>query len=299
MYSLIPVLIGFLASLSVYQNGRVGNLYGSYSGAVITHFVGLVAISIFTMITHKKLPRKKQAAPWMFIGGAIGAANVVLKTLAFGKISVTAITGLGLLGQSITSLMFDQFGFLGARKNPFFKGKLIGLAAVFAGAMVMVLPLNGASPVNVILAMCSGFTLVTARTINSRLTEKHGIVRANWMNYMTGFLAAILMVAVFGRQEKMFTDFQWDPNILIYFGGLTGLVIVTFQNIVVNKISALKMTLLRFVGQIFSSLLLDFIMQGSFSVKSAVGGVLVTIGLFSNIILEHRRNQHQKEGLSV
>lgn len=272
------------------QNGQLARFYGDYSAAAITHLVGLISVLIWCFFIRKTLPEKQHAKPWMYLGGVVGIGTLVFMNMAYAGVSVTAIVGLSLLGQSVTSLVVDQFGLLGAPKSPFFKGKLLGLAAVGLGAAVMVLPLNGSNLVATLLALASGVTIVFARTINARLAAFHGPVRSTIMNYVTGLAGTVILMLAMGRAEPFRTDFQWSSNWFMYFGGALGVVLITLLNLSVNKVPALKLTLLQFTGQIFTSLVLDALTTGSFSWQSALGGLLVACGLGINTWMEHKRN---------
>lgn len=289
MFKLLTFFSGMLCAVSVLQSGQLGAFYGTYSSSVITHLVGLVAIALVFACKRRSLPAKQRVAPWMFFGGVVGVGTVVLNNLAFSSVGVTAIVGLSLLGQSITSLFVDQFGLFGAAKNPFHKGKLLGIAAVLAGSMVMVFPLSGANIAAVLMALATGFTIVVARTLNAQLAIRWGAMRSTVMNYVTGLAASAVMLLLAGRGEPMLTDFQLSSNWFMYLAGAVGVVLTMTLNFTVSRVPAFALTLLQFTGQIFTSLTLDAILQGSFSVQSAIGGVFVALGLFLNTWMDNRR----------
>lgn len=291
MFTLLSILAGALGAVTVLQCGQLAAFYGDYSSSVITHIVGLLAAALVFFAARKNLPDKQHAAPWMFLGGVVGVGTVVLNNMAFGGVGVTAIIGLGLLGQSISSLFVDQFGLFGSAKSPFFKGKLLGLAAVLAGALTMVLPLNGANLAAVLMALSTGATIVVARTMNARLAERYGVIRSTVMNYVTGLSTSVVILLLVGRNEPMLQSFQFSSNWFMYLGGAFGVVLTVILNVTVSKVPALALTLLQFTGQIFTSLLLDALLLGRFSVQSAVGGVLVAVGLGLNSWLEGKRGQ--------
>ena len=288
MFVFLALIAGVLNAVTVLQNGQLAAFYGDYSGSVMIHLVGLVAVLVIFACVRCKLPHRQKAAPWMFLGGVVGVGTVVFCTSAYGGVSVTAIGGLGLLGQSIASLIVDQYGLLGAKKVALRREKLVGVAAVFAGALTMVFPLTGANGLAALAALASGFTIVTARTMNARLAERHGAMRSTVMNYITGLGTSLVFMLIFGMKEPVFSGFQLSSNWFMYLGGALGVGLIMVLNVTVSKVSALSMTLLQFTGQIFTSLLLDTLLQNGFSWQSAIGGVLVAIGLSINTIAENR-----------
>ena len=50
------------------------------------------------------------------------------------------------------------------------------------------------------------------------------------------------------------------------------------------------MTLLLFIGQIFSGIILDIILTHEFSQVNLIGGILVTIGLFIDVWIDKKKN---------
>ena len=288
MYTILSFFAGVIGAVTVMQCGQMAAFHGDYSSSVVTHVVGLLAAMIAFSGKAKSLPEKKPVAPWMFLGGVIGVGTVVLNNMAFAGVGVTAIVGLGLLGQSVTSLVIDQFGLLGAQRNPFRKSRLLGIACVFAGALVMVFPLTGANIGAVLMALTTGLTIVVARTMNSQLAARYGVVRSTVMNYITGLTTSAVVLILLGRSEPMMTDFHLSPNWFMYTAGALGVVMTVILNVTVSRIPAFMFTMLQFTGQMFASLALDAILQGSFSVQSAAGGILVAAGLALNTYMDNK-----------
>ena len=155
--------------------------------------------------------------------------------------------------------------------------------------LVMVLPLSGANLAAVLMALATGLTIVTARTVNARLADRQGAIRATVMNYVTGLTTSCVMLLLLGRGEPMLQGFRLSGNWFMYLAGALGVVLTVILNVTVSRVSAFALTLLQFTGQIFTGLLLDALLAGCFSVQSAVGGLLVAVGLGLNTWLDSRR----------
>jgi transporter family-2 protein len=82
--------------------------------------------------------------------------------------------------------------------------------------------------------------------------------------------------------------FRPSPEWYIYLGGVLGIGVVLVNNVIVLKISAFYLTLLIFVGQVFSGVVIDFLLAHAFSARILLGGLLVTIGLCVNLLLDRR-----------
>lgn len=133
MYYFLSMLTGFLITAMIVINGRLTGGYGVYFATVLIHISGLAVASAYSFLKREKIKPPAGLPIHFFMGGLIGVATTVFNNLSFGKISVSAILGLGLLGQSIASLVVDHFGLFQMPKRAFNSKKLIGIAFVMAG----------------------------------------------------------------------------------------------------------------------------------------------------------------------
>lgn len=282
MNYMIALLSGIIIAVMVVCNGGLTAQFGVYSANVIIHIVGLLLITLLIFIRGKNPFAKKM--PWyLYLGGAIGVATTAFNNLAYGRISVSAILALGLLGQSIASIIIDQFGFLNLPKHPFKKNKLLGLLLIVCGIVLMITDFEILA---VPLSFLAGISLVISRILNARLAENTSISSSTFFNYLIGLAVAAPIMVFVGRNEPFLTQPIFSLDIYIYFGGILGVAVVLLSNLIVTKISAFYMTLFLFIGQVFSGLLLDTIISGGFSIRNLLGGVLVAVGLFTNLFVD-------------
>lgn len=137
MYNFLSLLIGFLIAVMVYANGLLSEGMGNYSSLVIIHIIGLISISAFLVIKKVKVSFRNNLPLYLYSAGAITTFTVLINNMTYSKIGVALPVALGLLGQSITSIIFDQFGLLGMPKIKFNKKKLIGLGIITVGVCLM------------------------------------------------------------------------------------------------------------------------------------------------------------------
>ena len=96
------------------------------------------------------------------------------------------------------------------------------------------------------------------------------------------------------RPNDFFAGVDFTPlmqNQWIYFGGAVGLLVVLLSNVTVVKVSAFYLTLLVFIGQIFSGILIDVIITGQLHPGNLIGGMFVGVGLIFNLWLDYRRSR--------
>ena len=284
MYYVLSLLAGVLISAMVALNGGLTEAYGLYSATVLIHVVGLAFISAL-MLARRETPFAKLHVWFLYAGGSIGVLTVLFNNLAFGRISVSAILALGLFGQSVCGLIVDQYGLLGMPKHPFRKSKIIGLAIVLAGSLSM---LTSLETLAVVLSLVAGATIVMSRTLNARLAELTSVRVSTFYNYLVGLMTALLLFLAAGSGELAHME-RFAPSPFMYLGGLLGVGVILISNITVTKISAFYLSLLIFIGQVFTGVLIDAIISQELSMRILIGGVLVTVGMCANLATDYRK----------
>ncbi|MDM5155616.1 DMT family transporter [Bacillus sp. DX1.1] len=137
MYNLLSVLIGAFIAIMIPLNGILSEITGNYTSSVMIHIVGLIAIIIVLLISKSKL-RIQQGIPlYLYSAGAIGVFTVLFSNISFTSLGVSITIALGLLGQSVSSIIIDHFGLLGMKIVKFEKKKIIGLLLISSGIGVM------------------------------------------------------------------------------------------------------------------------------------------------------------------
>jgi transporter family-2 protein len=287
MYYFLAVLSGCVISVMIALNGKLTAFYGIFSASVIIHIVGTLFSFILIKARRMKLNFSRSIPLWFFLGGVIGVGSTVFNNLAFGRISMTSIVALGLLGQTVTSIIIDSFGLMGMTKRPLGWAKVPGLVIAVGGIAFM---LSDAPDPSQVLAIAvsfgAGITVVMARTVNSRLSDRTGALQGSFYNHIVGLPVTIVIMLLFGRSEPMFTNFAMSGDWWIYFGGCFGVATVLLFNITVPKMRMLDLTFLSFAGEVFSGIAIDLLLKLGFSNLTFWGGLLVSGGLLLNLCIE-------------
>ncbi|MEG0256338.1 DMT family transporter [Vagococcus sp.] len=137
MTKIISVAIGMLITLMITLNGTLANATGNYTSSMLIHFLGLVGTIIVMIMANAKLKLRNNLSWYVYTGGVIGVLTVLFNNLSFATLGVSLTVALGLLGQSLSSLIIDHYGLLGMKKIPFESKKIIGLLLIIAGIVVM------------------------------------------------------------------------------------------------------------------------------------------------------------------
>jgi len=289
MNSILAFVIGIIIALMVLANGSLSAVYGAYLSLIIIHSIGIMASLVLLISQKEKKKILHQGSIWIYLGGAAGMLTILFNNAAFGKITVTSILALSLLGQTLMSLIIDFFGLFGMKKQPISKTTIIGLMFSVIGIVVMV-DFSAVQKVNALLySICSGFTVVIARTLSAALSERAGPIEGSLVYYFTSLIGAAVCF-VFSLLQGSAVSFQWSPSVWIYFGGILGVAMVLLQNIVVPRISSFQMTLVAFLGQIFTGVVIDMLQGANFLDRSFIGGIVISAGMLLSIALEYTGN---------
>lgn len=141
----------------------------------------------------------------------------------------------------------------------------------------------------VIATALTGFTIVMNRIINSRLAERIGLFQSTLFNYITGLFVSVLFM-LFSKETIALKGFDFGSvPFWAYLGGLVGVIVIVLSSYLTPRISALYLTLLLFIGQLFTGIIIDFFNTGDFSWSKLVGGLFVVAGLAYNLVLDSRK----------
>lgn len=293
MYSFFSLLVGMLIAIMITINGELSGAFGVFLAAVIIHVVGSVFAFLMMTLTREKLTFRKKLPLWFYLGGILGVVTTFCNNFAFGKISLTSIIALVLLGQTITSLMIDTFGFMGMKRYPFKMYKLIGLSFAALGILMMMdaPSLNGI--IAIILSIVAGVTVVLSRTCNAKLAEHIGVLQGSFMNHMIGLPVCLLLLMCFDSNLLLNLGELAMPSLWVYTGGVLGVVCVLMFNILVPRVAAFPLTLLSFVGQLFTSMLVDLILFKTYDFSTVLAGLTIAVGISINMILDYKVDAKQ------
>jgi transporter family-2 protein len=138
---IVMVLVGGLVALQAPLNSVLGKAVGSFQAAAWAFVVGLIPLVALSALTGglSESARAGQLA-WYYIfgGGLIGAiyvASVLVMVRSLGAGGVTAAT---IAGQLTLSVALDHYGALGLPRSPVDFRKLLGVALLAAGTLLVV-----------------------------------------------------------------------------------------------------------------------------------------------------------------
>lgn len=286
MQELLVLLTGITLAVMVSINGRLSAAAGVLLATVIIHIVGSAFAGVLCALQKHKTPLWRRGPAWIYLGGPIGVIVTVFNNYACGRISMTSIIALGLLGQMVTALVLDGFGLLGMAKRPLRKSALPGLALSLAGVWMMLDASVAAAAVAVGISLAAGVCVVLSRTVNARLAGEIGALRGAFVNHLLGLPITAALALAF-RQSTAGVPGRLAQQPWVLLGGFLGVAVVLLCNLTVPRVPAFRLTMLTFVGQVFTGILIDLLTGSGFSDVTFRGGAVIAAGVLLSLWAEH------------
>lgn len=288
LYGILAVVYGTLMSIQTMLCATLTANYGNWFSTVTVHLSGLIALLPFSFT---RWGRRKGSAPWyLYLGGTLGLINVVMTNYSVIRIGLTACNVLMLLGEIVFSTLLDSLGLFGTKKRRVSALKWCAIAVMLLGCGAIFV-LSGESGTAFALgafiaAFFRGVTLVISRQLNGQLGVRAGTGYSTWMNYVTGFVGALVIFAVLSM--PMETAFP-APKVPFwaYLCGAIGCCGIFLCNLSSPKLSVLTMSLLVFISETAAGLLFDLAI-GRLNVPIVVGCAIVSIGMVINLFAERK-----------
>ncbi|WP_294152759.1 DMT family transporter [uncultured Clostridium sp.] len=136
----------------------------------------------------------------------------------------------------------------------------------------------------ILLSILTGVIIVVSRILNTRLSHEIGLIESSYFNYLTGAVTSIVLFLIMDEHFN-FVSLK-DVPLYGYLGGVLGVIIVILNSVVSPKLSAFYVTLLIFVGQLFTGILIDWLIAGTLPLTKILGGIIVVIGLSFNLLVD-------------
>lgn len=134
----------------------------------------------------------------------------------------------------------------------------------------------------IILAILSGVTIVVSRMTNAKLGKELSVYQSTFYNYVIGFIGSVLVLFIVRENYKFEPMFDGIRFYAMFFGGILGVIAISISNYITPRISAFSLTIIIFVSQLFSGVILDYFLYSEFSAGKVIGGALVLAGLVYN-----------------
>lgn len=123
--------------------------------------------------------------------------------------------------------------------------------------------------------------MVISIILNGELSKKVGSINSIIINYSTATLVSIIFYFIWLNSIST-TPTITNTSLVYFLGGIIGILTTYIFNILVHKIPTVYMVILRFIGQMLTSTIIDYLYFNLFSIGKIVGCVLFLIGIILN-----------------
>ncbi len=145
MSRLVAVLLGVgagcLVGMQAPINSRLGRTLGGLQAATFSFLVGTAALVLITLVVSGglgSLGHVGRVPWWALIGGLLGAVYVFVALEAVRTLGASGLTVVVITGQLVVSVVIDRFGLLGIARQHIDAPRIIGLALVVVGLVLVV-----------------------------------------------------------------------------------------------------------------------------------------------------------------
>jgi bacterial/archaeal transporter family-2 protein len=141
----LPVLLAIAAGVSIVVQQVLNSILrtalnsAAWSG-FMSYFVGVVCMALLALALRDPLPSASVAARipwWAWSGGLFGAIFIGLAILLVPHLGAATFIALLVTGQMLASVAFDHFGWLGLAQRPVDVPRLIGVALLIGGVVLI------------------------------------------------------------------------------------------------------------------------------------------------------------------
>ena len=276
--------MGVGVSLQTVINSRLRSyLMSPLLASVVSFTVGSAFLALILLFNNEHIfPTIDllQAAPkYIWTGGFLGAIWITGNIFLFQRLGAVQTAIFPILGQIITSVLIDHFGWLGVNIKAITSLKILGITLVLVGILVSItLPFNkaklvapthaqldkNASPSWTIwlwrlFGISGGAVIAIQSPINTQLSRYlDSPIQASFTSFFIGMLVLII---VYPFTDKTLTAVSrlYLPNRpwWVWMGGVLGGCFVMLSVILVPWIGVSQMLVLVLLGQLSGSLCVD------------------------------------------
>lgn len=142
----------------------------------------------------------------------------------------------------------------------------------------------------IFLSFLTGITIVINMILNGKLAQREGMINGVIINYLMATISSIALCGIMMQSMPSYSVVRSIP-LPYLLGGLIGVLTTYIFNIVVTEIPAVYIVILRFIGQLLTSAIIDYLYLGIFSKGKIIGGVLFLVGLILNAKVDSKYKQ--------
>ncbi len=138
---LATVVAGGLVALQAPINSNLGKSVGTFAASSVSFAIGLAVLVAITLVAGGGFGDVSNAGDlrWYYLtGGVLGAAYVTTVLLSVRELGAGGVTAATIAGQLTMSVLIDRAGVLGLEQRGLTLQRVIGIALLAAGTVLIV-----------------------------------------------------------------------------------------------------------------------------------------------------------------
>ena len=137
------LLVGLIGGISVGVQspiaGAMGQKVGGTASSAIIHLSGFIFSVILLVFRGGEKIRDWNTLPWYMLGaGVFGLILYQTINVTLPRLGATTMLTLIIIGQLLTGVVLDHFGWLGVTARPIDLARIIGIFVLFIGGYLVV-----------------------------------------------------------------------------------------------------------------------------------------------------------------
>jgi len=139
----LVILVGLIGGVAVGVQtpiaGAMGQKIGGTASSVIVHLSGLILSIILLVFRRGENIQAWDKLPWyMFGAGIFGLILYQTINVTLPRLGATTMLALIIIGQLLTGVVLDHFGWLGVTARPIDPTRLVGIVVLLIGGYLMI-----------------------------------------------------------------------------------------------------------------------------------------------------------------
>ena len=144
----------------------------------------------------------------------------------------------------------------------------------------------------IFFSFLTGILIVISMILNGELSKKIGIINSLVINYLTATISSLVLCFIMINSISSYSSIS-NISLIYFLGGAIGVLTTYIFNVIVHKIPTVYTVILRFIGQMLTSAIIDYLYFNIFSIGKVVGCVLFLIGIILNAKSDENYKQKQ------
>lgn len=141
----------------------------------------------------------------------------------------------------------------------------------------------------IVLAFINGVFSFFNMILAAKVAKDVGMIKGIFYNFFWATVSSFIAYFILEAKTNSLFSFKVVP-ILYLIGGLIGIIINFIFNKAIPRVSSVYIVVIRFIGQLFLGIIIDYFYLNIFSLGKLLGLLFFGIGLTYNSYIDNKYN---------